>query len=128
MTNKKKSLKIADISDVDLGQSISVEVEGGNILVSNTEEGFFAVRDLCTHAFTPLCGGYIQGTLISCPLHGAVFDLKTGEAMSPPAYEDLETFEIESFKVMGNSSNELKEILNDFTRDHRKLIRGFKRK
>ena len=40
----------------------------------------------------------------------------------------LETFEIESFKVMGNSSNELKEILNDFTKDHRKLIRGFKRK
>ena len=40
----------------------------------------------------------------------------------------LEIFEIESFKVMGNSSNELKEILNDFTRDHRKLIRGFKRK
>ena len=40
----------------------------------------------------------------------------------------LEFFEIESFKVMGNSSNELKEILNDFTRDHRKLIRGFKRK
>jgi len=40
----------------------------------------------------------------------------------------LETFEIESFKVMGNSSNELKEILNDFTSDHRKLIRGFKRK
>ena len=40
----------------------------------------------------------------------------------------LETFEIESFKVLGNSSYELKEILNDFTRDHRKLIRGFKRK
>ena len=40
----------------------------------------------------------------------------------------LESFEIESFKVMGNSSNELKEVLNDFTRDHRKLIRGFKRK
>ena len=40
----------------------------------------------------------------------------------------LETFEIESFKVMGNSSDELKEILNDFTRDHRKLIQGFKRK
>ena len=40
----------------------------------------------------------------------------------------LETFEIESFKVMGNSSYELKEILNDFTGDHRKLIHGFKRK
>ena len=40
----------------------------------------------------------------------------------------LETFEIKSFKVMGNSSDELKEILNDFTRDHRKLIHGFMRK
>ena len=40
----------------------------------------------------------------------------------------LEIFEIESFKVLGNSSNELKKILNDFTRDHRILINGFKRK
>ena len=40
----------------------------------------------------------------------------------------LEIFEIESFKVLGNSSNELKKILNDFTRDHRILIDGFKRK
>ena len=39
----------------------------------------------------------------------------------------LETFAIQSFKVLGNSSNELKEILNDFTKDHRKLIYGFKR-
>jgi len=105
---KKKSLTIADVSEVDLGQSISVEVEGVNILISNTEEGFFAVKDLCSHAFTPLCGGYIQGTLISCPLHGAVFDLKTGEAMSPPAYEDIETFEIE---IDGTSIN-LKNPLN----------------
>ena len=101
-------MKIADTSDIEPGHSISVEVEGVNILVSNTEEGFFAVKDLCSHAFTPLCGGYIQGTLISCPLHGAVFDLKTGEAMSPPAYEDIETFKIE---IDGTSIN-LKNPLN----------------
>ena len=40
----------------------------------------------------------------------------------------LEIFEIESFKVLGNSSNELKKILNDFTKDHRIFIDGFKRK
>ena len=40
----------------------------------------------------------------------------------------LEIFEIESFKVLGNSSNELKKILNYFTKDHRILIDGFKRK
>ncbi len=39
----------------------------------------------------------------------------------------LETFSIQSFKVLGNSSNELREILSDFTKDHRQLIYGFKR-
>ena len=47
---------------------------------------------------------------------------------APHSVPFLEIFEIESFKVMGNSSDELKEILNDFTRDHRKLVHGFKRK
>ena len=107
MTNSTKYVKVADTSDIELGHSISVEVEGINILISNTEEGFFAVKDLCTHAFSPLYGGYIQGTLISCPLHGAVFNLKTGEAMSPPAFEDLEIFEI---KINGTSINLRKPV------------------
>ena len=51
------------------------------------------------------CGGLIQGTLISCPLHGAVFDLKTGEVMSPPAFEDLKTFKL---KIEGTSIKVLK--------------------
>ena len=50
-------------------------------------------------------GGLIQGTLISCPLHGAVFDLKTGEVMSPPAFEDLKTFKL---KIEGTSIKVLK--------------------
>ena len=91
---------VSDVSDIDLGHSISVNVEGINILICNTEEGFFAVQDMCTHALIPLCGGFIQGTLISCPLHGAVFDLKTGEVMAPPAFEDLDTFIL---KIEGTS-------------------------
>lgn len=93
-------LQIADSTDIELNQSVSVEVNGTNVLICHTEEGFFAVQDLCTHAFSPLCGGFIQGTLISCPLHGAVFDLKTGEVKSPPAFEDLKVFEL---KIDGTS-------------------------
>ena len=85
---------VSDISDIEVGHSISVNVEGKKILICNTDEGFFAVEDMCTHALIPLCGGLIQGTLISCPLHGAVFDLKTGEVMAPPAFEDLKTFNL----------------------------------
>ena len=91
---------VSDISDIEVGHSISVNVEGKKVLICNTDEGFFAVEDMCTHALIPLCGGLIQGTLISCPLHGAVFDLKTGEVMAPPAFEDLKTFNL---KIEGTS-------------------------
>jgi 3-phenylpropionate/trans-cinnamate dioxygenase ferredoxin subunit len=91
---------VTDTSDVESGHSISVNIGGTKILICHTEEGFFAVQDMCTHALIPLCGGFIQGTLISCPLHGAVFDLKTGEVMAPPAFEDLQTFKL---KIEGTS-------------------------
>ena len=92
MQNSEEYIQVVDTTDIELNHSVSVNVNGKNILICNTEEGFFAVQDMCTHALIPLCGGLIQGTLISCPLHGAVFNLKTGEVMAPPAFEDIDTF------------------------------------
>jgi 3-phenylpropionate/trans-cinnamate dioxygenase ferredoxin subunit len=40
-----------------------------------------------------LAGGDIEGTEIICPRHGARFCLRTGEALTPPAYEAIRTFE-----------------------------------
>ena len=98
--NSEEYIQVVDTTDIELNHSVSVNVKGKNILICNTEEGFFAVQDMCTHALIPLCGGLIQGTLISCPLHGAVFNLKTGEVMAPPAFEDLDTFML---KIEGTS-------------------------
>ena len=100
MTDNLEYISVVDATDIELGHSASVNVKGINILICNTEEGFFAVQDMCTHALVPLCGGLIQGTLISCPLHGAVYDLKSGEVMAPPAFEDLQTFKL---KIEGTS-------------------------
>ena len=100
MQNSEEYIHVSDTPDIELNHSVSVNVNGKNILICNTEEGFFAVQDMCTHALIPLCGGLIQGTLISCPLHGAVFNLKTGEVMAPPAFEDLDTFML---KIEGTS-------------------------
>jgi 3-phenylpropionate/trans-cinnamate dioxygenase ferredoxin subunit len=87
-------IQVADITDIDLNQSVSVEVDGQAILICNTENGVFAVEDRCTHSDIPLCGGQIVGNFISCPVHGAVFDLSDGSVQAPPAFEDLETFEV----------------------------------
>ena len=56
--------------------------------------GSFAVEDKCSHADIPLCGGQIIDNYITCPVHGAVFDLSDGSVQSPPAFEDLRTFEV----------------------------------
>ena len=85
---------IGDTTDIDLGHSVSVHLNGVDILICHTEDGFFAVEDLCTHSMVPLCGGLIEGNYITCPLHGAVFDLTDGSVQSPPAFEDLRTFEL----------------------------------
>ena len=55
---------IGDTTDIDLGHSVSVHLNGVDILICHTKDGFFAVEDLCTHSMVPLCGGLIELSLI----------------------------------------------------------------
>ena len=48
-------IQVADITDIDLNQSQSVQLDDFDILICNTEEGIFAVEDKCSHADIPLC-------------------------------------------------------------------------
>ncbi len=87
-------IQVADITDIEINQSQTVQIEGIDILICHTINGIFAVEDKCTHADIPLCGGQIIDNYITCPVHGAVFDLTDGSVHSPPAFEDLQTFEV----------------------------------
>ncbi len=64
------------------------------VAVARGSEGFFAIEDLCTHDGAELAGGAVEGAEIICPRHGARFCLRTGEALSPPAYEAVRVFEV----------------------------------
>ncbi|HHQ42086.1 MAG TPA: non-heme iron oxygenase ferredoxin subunit, partial [Chromatiales bacterium] len=50
--------------------------------------------DVCTHDGGCLAGGDIEGREVVCPRHGARFDLLTGEATAPPAYEPVHVFPV----------------------------------
>jgi 3-phenylpropionate/trans-cinnamate dioxygenase ferredoxin subunit len=63
------------------------------IAIFNIDNQLFAIEDCCTHQGLPLSDGYVEGNQITCPFHGAQFCLKTGDALSPPAFEKLNTFE-----------------------------------
>ncbi len=55
---------------------------------------YFAIADVCTHDAGQLTGGTVEGDVIVCPRHGARFCIRTGEALSAPAYEPTDTFPV----------------------------------
>jgi 3-phenylpropionate/trans-cinnamate dioxygenase ferredoxin subunit len=64
------------------------------VCVARIGEEVFAVADTCTHSDASLSEGDVSNYKIECWLHGAEFDLRTGEAVTPPAVQALETFEV----------------------------------
>lgn len=64
------------------------------IAVFNVGGKLYAVSDICTHAEGSLSEGSVEGEIVECPLHGATFDLRTGEALTPPAVEPIQTFPV----------------------------------
>jgi 3-phenylpropionate/trans-cinnamate dioxygenase ferredoxin subunit len=87
-------VKIANRSDVPPGGKMLVEVDGRAIALFNVDGTFYAIDDVCTHDGGPLAEGDLQGCEIECPRHGARFDVRTGEALSMPAFEPVATHEI----------------------------------
>ncbi len=70
----------------------AVDVDGRSILLCHHDGRIFAVENLCSHAEQPLECGRVKWGWIACPFHGARFDLKTGEALNPPAINPIATF------------------------------------
>ncbi len=75
------------------GEAISISAGRRLIAVARSGDEYFAIEDICTHDGAELTGGTIEGAQIICPRHGARFCLRTGEALTPPAYEPVRVFE-----------------------------------
>ena len=78
-------VKAAKTSDLGPGQARLVEVKGKPIALFNVDGKFFAVDNTCTHRGGRLAEGEISGYEVTCPWHGATFDVRTGEVVGPPA-------------------------------------------
>jgi 3-phenylpropionate/trans-cinnamate dioxygenase ferredoxin component len=70
-----------------------VEMDDALIAVFNVDGRFYAIDDICTHDGGGLAGGAVDGDQVICPRHGARFCLRTGAALTPPAYEPVRTYE-----------------------------------
>jgi len=86
---------IAPVEELPPGTRKFLTIDERPIAVFNVNGEFYAIEDVCTHDGTVLTSGNpIEGDEIVCPRHGARFCVKTGEALSPPAYEPTATFPV----------------------------------
>lgn len=86
--------KAATTDEVPPGGKKLVEIDGRAVALFNVEGRFYAIDDVCTHDGGPLAEGRLEGDEIECPRHGARFNVKTGAALTMPAFEPVATHEV----------------------------------
>jgi 3-phenylpropionate/trans-cinnamate dioxygenase ferredoxin component len=91
---EKSFVAVARVDELPLGARKLIQLGDVSVLLCHTAARIFAVRNQCSHAREPLDCGQIRYGWISCPVHGARFDLASGEALNPPATLPIEVFEV----------------------------------
>jgi len=91
-----KLIKVTEADKLPPGQSEAFEVEGKRIALFNVGGVYYAIDDTCPHADAPLAGGYVdqKQVTVSCPWHGAEFDLKTGNVLCAPARGNVSVYNV----------------------------------
>ena len=85
---------VGKVADIKPGEGKAVQAGGKTIAVFNVGGAFYAIDDACTHAGGPLSEGGVSGSSVTCPWHGAEFDLKTGEVQCPPAGAGVKAYPV----------------------------------
>jgi len=85
---------VAGSDEFEAGRAKLVEIDGAKIAVYRLDDGFYAIEDVCTHDGGELASGCVEGDEVICPRHGARFSIRTGEALTAPAYEPVYKFPV----------------------------------
>ena len=85
---------IGAVEALPSGQYLEALLDEADVAVFNVGGQLHAIENVCTHDGGRLSGGRLEGRQIICPRHGARFDVTTGSACTPPAYEDVHVFPV----------------------------------
>lgn len=85
-------IAVGQADSIASGDYAQIEIDGVLVAVFNIHGTFYAIEDVCTHDGGELAGGALEDDVVICPRHGARFCLRTGAALTPPAYEPVRTY------------------------------------
>jgi 3-phenylpropionate/trans-cinnamate dioxygenase ferredoxin subunit len=85
---------VAREGEIAPGKFRVLDLDGTPVAVFNIDGTYYAIEDACTHDGGDLTSGWLQGDEIICPRHGARFCVRTGAALTAPAFEPTATFPV----------------------------------
>ena len=87
-------IKVAEKKDLPAGSAKAVEVNGKKIALFNVDDKYYAIDNACTHVGGSLAEGSVDGNEVTCPLHGATFDITSGKVTGEPAEDDVKGYNV----------------------------------
>ncbi len=87
-------LNLGDLKGLRDGDMQACNANGEPVLVCRVAGKLYAVEDLCSHAESTLSDGFLDGYHVVCPLHGAMFDVRDGTHLGPPAFTGIRHFDV----------------------------------
>jgi nitrite reductase/ring-hydroxylating ferredoxin subunit len=87
MTQNQGYVEVCKVSEIGRGHMIHVEINGKEIAIANLDEKFYAFADRCGHMNARLSRGNISQNVVTCPFHGAKFDITSGKKIGEPVLE-----------------------------------------
>jgi 3-phenylpropionate/trans-cinnamate dioxygenase ferredoxin subunit len=93
--------KVIDTTELPENTMVKLLAGGKEILLANVEGSYYAIAHKCTHLGGPLSKGALDGSTITCPWHGAQFDVKTGKAVGVAkiAFVKMQVKDVASYPV-----------------------------
>jgi nitrite reductase/ring-hydroxylating ferredoxin subunit len=75
--------RVASLTDIPVGHPVAVEVEGARLVLARVGDSVYACGDVCAHRGGHLSEGRLSGPRLACPLHGWIYDVRTGHCLFP---------------------------------------------
>jgi nitrite reductase/ring-hydroxylating ferredoxin subunit len=87
MSQNQDYVEAGKVSEISNGQMKHVEINGKEIVIANLDGKFYACADRCAHMNARLSRGNVNQDIVTCPFHGAKFDITSGKKIGEPVLE-----------------------------------------
>lgn len=87
-------IRLCGVDEVASGEALKVETHGLTLAVFNLDGSFHVTDDACTHGPGSLSEGFVDGDCVECNFHQGVFNIRTGEVVTPPCVIPVKTYPV----------------------------------